>query len=129
MRTSIVLLDRAKALCLPPTDYQLAKRLGINDATISRCRRKNGTLDNEAAVRLARLLEQDPLTIIAVMETERAKTPEKKAFWENQLPRLLPMVATLGITIGVTHVSEVVRHFIHYAHWLYMRTALRVASR
>lgn len=130
MRNSITLIDKAKSLCSPPTDYQLAKRLGISHATISRCRRKNGTLDNEAALRLARLLEQDPLEVIAIMETERAKTPEKKAFWENQLPRIVPVVAYLGTIIGVTYVSEgprlttlLVRHLIHYAQYLYIRTA------
>lgn len=107
MRTSITLIDKARSLCIPQTDYQLAKRLGINHATISRCRHRGGTLDNEAATRLAELLAQDPMDVIAIMESERAKTPEKKAFWENRLPRVMPLVAYLGIISGVTHVTEV----------------------
>lgn len=124
MRASLTLIDKAKTLCQPPTDYKLAKQLGIATQTISRMRHKNGTLDNEAATKLAELLGQDPYDVIAVMELERAKTPEKKAFWERKLPRFLPLVAHVGIISGVSYVtskavltSEVVRQLIHYAQW------------
>jgi hypothetical protein len=130
-RISITLIDKARSLCMPPTDYQLAKRLGINHATISRCRNRGGTLDNEASIRLANLLEQDPLDVIAVMEAERAKTPQKRAFWESRLPRVLPVVAYLGIITGVTYFTEVrgeglttVSPVIDYATLLYILTAL-----
>lgn len=125
MRNSIALIDKARTLCAPPTDYQLAKRLGINQATVSRCRNRGGTLDNEASTRLAELLGQDPYDVIAIMELERAKTPEKKAFWESKLPRLVPLVAYLGIISGVTQFTDssakgltITSPFIHYAKWL-----------
>lgn len=132
MRASIALIDKARSLCEPPTDYQLAKRLGINHATLSRCRHRGGTLDNEAASKLADLLGQDRYTVIAVMEVERAKTPQKKAFWEQQLPRVMPVVAALGITAGVTYITvkglttvEAISRLIHYAKYLYIRPVRR----
>lgn len=125
-RASITLIDKARSMCSPPTDYQLAKRLGISHATISRCRRKGGTLDNEAASRLADLLGQDPYDVIAIMEVERAKDPEKRAFWESKLPRLVPVVAILGIITGVTPVTGRANYqegttspAIHYAQYVW----------
>lgn len=120
VRNSIALIDKARSLCSPPTDYQLAKTLGIKQQTISRCRTKGGTLDNEASYKLADLLGQSRADVVAIMEAERARTPEKRAFWEAQLPRSLPMVAYLGTTIGVmsvTFADEVVRRVIHYAKY------------
>lgn len=105
-RASITLIDKARTMCAPATDYQLAKRLGIKQQTISRCRMKGGTLDNEAATRLAELLGQEPYDVIAIMEVERAKDPKKRAFWESKLPRLVPVVAILGITAGVTNFTD-----------------------
>lgn len=131
-RASIALIDKARTMCSPPTDYQLAKRLGLHTATLSRMRNRGGTLDNEAATRLAELLGQEPYDVIAIMEVERAKDPKKRAFWESKLPRLVPVVASLGIATGVTYITmkapaplEVVRHLIHYAQSLYMRTRQR----
>lgn len=134
MRVSISLIDKARSLCDPPTDYQLAKRLGISHATISRCRHRGGTLDNEAATRLAELLGQEPYDVIAVMELERAKDPKKRAFWESKLPRILPVVATLGIITGVTHITERVVSsvdglYIMRRYWLCIQRRLELRLR
>lgn len=125
MRNSIALIDKARSLCVPSTDYQLAKKLGISHATLSRCRHRNGTLDNEAATKLADLLQQDRYEVIAIMEAERARTPEKKAFWESQLPRLLPVVALLGITTGVTCITEQVVRPVDTVYIMRIRRWLR----
>jgi hypothetical protein len=123
------LIDKARQIVQPHSYYEVARRLGIATQTLSRVRNRGGTLDNEAAVKLAALLGQPELDVIALMERERAKTPEKKAFWESRLPRGMPVVAYLGIITGVTCVTakayllqEVIRHAIHYAQYLYMRT-------
>lgn len=121
MRNSITLIDKARSLCTPPTDYELAKRLGIKSSTISRCRRRGGTFDNEAALRLAQFLGQPPLDVIAIMEAERATTPEKRRFWENQLPRCLPLVAIVGAVSGLLTTIPVNSLYI-------MRSRLRRAA-
>lgn len=46
-RNVIALLERARALCEPRTWYQLSKQTGIAETTISRCRRRGGTLDDK----------------------------------------------------------------------------------
>src|SRR5579871_1792453 len=93
MSNTTRLLDRAVKLCSPATDYQLAKRLGIANTTIARCRKRGGTLDNMAAWKLAKMLEMEPAQVIAYIEADRAKDDNKRAFWTAQLPRALPSIA------------------------------------
>lgn len=124
MPAVITLIDKARSLCTPPTDYRLAKVLGIKTQTLSRVRNRHGTLDNEAATKLAMLLQQDPMDVIALMEVARAKTPEKRAFWESRLPRIVPLVALLEVISGLMHqaslhapMTSAVLRLIHYAKY------------
>lgn len=98
MSNTIELLDRARKLCSPATDYQLAKRLDISHATISRCRHRHGTLDNKAAWKLAEMLEMEPAEVIALMEADRAKRPEDRQFWERARAGV---AASLAAIIGL----------------------------
>lgn len=126
-RDSLKMLDKAREMCSPASWYELAKRLHVKNSTLTRCRLHGGTLDNEAAYRLAQLLGQDPLDVIRVMEYERARDPDKRAFWEKQLPRLVPVVAILGIITGVNHITDGGPQLASYsANNLYiMRSAMR----
>lgn len=81
---TIALLDKARELCSPPTDYRLAKMTGIAQQTISRCRTRGKTLDDANATRLAEFLGMSPLAVIARMNEDRAKTPEQKALWKRR---------------------------------------------
>jgi hypothetical protein len=110
-----ILLDKARTLCLPQTDYELAKRTGISKQVISRARRKGGTLDNEGVARLAKFIDQPFMDVLALVELDRAKTPAKKNFWESYAPRLLPSLiaacglAALGHSEEVSAASQLVR--------------------
>lgn len=84
------LLDKARDLCDPATDYRLAKELGIDPSTIARCRRRNGTLDNKGVHALARFLEQPFEEVLALIELDREKEPKRRAYWEKVAPRLVP---------------------------------------
>src|SRR6266404_9399035 len=92
-RNVVALLDRARLLCSPPTWYRLAKQTGIAQTTISRCRRRRGTLSDENAIKLGQLIGMDAATVIAYMAEDRATTPATRRFWRDQLPRLLPALA------------------------------------
>jgi transcriptional regulator with XRE-family HTH domain len=85
---------------MPPTDYQLAKRLGMTPQRISNCRRSGGTLDNEAAWKLAKVLGMPITDVIAYMEEDRAKTDKQRAFWSAQLPCLLPSIAIAATVLA-----------------------------
>jgi len=132
MNNTITLLDKAKGLCSPQTDYELAKRLGISPQRISNCRRGKATLDNEAAFKLAKLLRLPATDVVAYFEEDRAKDPHKKEFWRQQLPRVLPSIAigtalllAVGGTlidgqphgVGITGAFNILLYpVIHYAH-------------
>src|SRR5579863_207680 len=87
------LLERARNLCEPPTWYQLAKRTGIRETTLSRCIQHNRTLGDQNAFRLAKFLRIDAKEVVGYMAEDRASTDEERGFWTAQLPRLLPSFA------------------------------------
>lgn len=93
MRNTTAILDRARDLCSPPTDYQLAKRLGTTPQRVSNWRRRTSSPDNEAAFKIAKLLGMPVTDVIAYFEMDRAKDPDKRDFWDQQLPRVLASLA------------------------------------
>lgn len=90
------LLDKARDLCLPPTDYRLAQILDIDPSTIYRCRNRGGTLDNKAVHALAHFLQQDFESVLALIELDREKKPDRRAYWEKVAPRVVP-----SLVIGI----------------------------
>ena len=100
MRNTTALLDRAKRLCEPPTDYQLAKRLGISAQRLSNWRRREQTPDNEGAWKIAEILGPPIPEVIAYIEEDRAKTPEERERWTARLPRLLSALAIAAWIAG-----------------------------
>jgi hypothetical protein len=92
-RNVVLLLERGRELCEPRTWYQLGKITGIAHTTISRCRRRGGTLGDVNALKLGDFIGIDGQTMMAYMAEDRAHEPEIKEFWRARLPRLLPSIA------------------------------------
>jgi transcriptional regulator with XRE-family HTH domain len=92
-RNTPKLLDRAREMCSPQTDYQLAKDLGITRMRLSHYRSRGSAPDNEVAWKLAKKLGLPITDVIAYFEADRAKDPQKRAFWAAQLPRVLSTFA------------------------------------
>ncbi len=65
-------LDAAKARHKLPSDYALAKKLEVGGSHISNYRTGRSHPDDAMAIHLARLLEIDPLEIIAAAHYHRA---------------------------------------------------------
>jgi hypothetical protein len=129
MTNTQALLERARQRCEPQTWYELAKRTGIAETTISRCMRRGGTLDNEGAFRLAEFLGIQHDESVALIETDRAKTPDKKTFWERYLPRLLPAtIAALAVAGGLQRapIATTSERSIHYANRRRLSAAARL---
>lgn len=99
MRNTTKILDRARDMCSPPTDYQLAKRLEVPRATVSNWRRGINSPDNQAAWKLAKILGLPTTDVIAYFEADRARDPTKRAWWESQLPRALPSIAIASASL------------------------------
>ena len=97
MKTTIEWLDLAKAKH-GLSDYALAPLLGVGRGQVSRYRNGHDFLSEEAALKLAALLElSNPAPVIASAHAERAKSAEVRAFWE----RFAAVAATVVMAVGV----------------------------
>ena len=77
------LLDRAKNRANLPSDYALAKVLGITAGNLSNIRKSRAHPSNEVAVKLATLAGLEEMQIIAEIELRTANTEKKKEFWKH----------------------------------------------
>ena len=80
--------DAARVKLNLPSDYALAKRLGVSAQAISQCRKGEMHLTDTLAVKLADMLGRDRLELLAVASLERAKTPEARAAWTELMRRI-----------------------------------------
>jgi transcriptional regulator with XRE-family HTH domain len=83
MRTTVDYLDALKAKLGLPSDYAAAKLLGVTRSAASRYRTGVSTFDDEVAVRVAELLEINPLEVIFALRAERAANEDARTRWEG----------------------------------------------
>lgn len=95
MKTTIQWLDEAKARH-GLSDYALAPRLGVGKGQISRYRNGLDFLSDDAALKLAQLLEVDPRLVIASAHAERSKSPEAREFWRRWAAAAVAAAAFIG---------------------------------
>lgn len=100
------LMDKAKTRANLPSDYALAKAMGLDRSIISAWRKGKRHPSTDEAVQLATLAGLEEMPVIAAIEFETATTEKKKQFWKCYLEQHgiaagLCMV-TLGISILLT---------------------------
>lgn len=83
METTNELLDKVKARYGLPSDYALAAKLGMTRAGISGYRNGRSKLGDDAALRVAELLDLNPGYVLACMEAERTHSDAARAAWEK----------------------------------------------
>lgn len=79
-------LDAVKAAYSLTSDYQLAKKLGENTSRISMYRTNGSVMNDEMAVKIAYLLDKNPLTVLsdAHIEYETKRGNDSLVmFWEE----------------------------------------------
>lgn len=100
------LLDRAKTRSNLPSDYALAKVLGIATGNLSNIRKGRNHPSNEEAVKLATLAGLDEMQVIAEIELRTAKTEKKKEFWKHYIESRGTMacfaMTALALSIAIT---------------------------
>jgi transcriptional regulator with XRE-family HTH domain len=79
MFTTPMLLDAARKASRIPSDYRLARVLGVGDSALYKYRHEGRTPKEEHAIHLAELAGLDVGFVLLCMCMERAKTPEHKA--------------------------------------------------
>lgn len=77
-------LDKAKEKLKLDSDYKLAKIIGITASTISNIRKRNSGIDTYIASRIEDILELRQMTVIIDLEIQKAKTKERKEYWEKK---------------------------------------------
>jgi hypothetical protein len=80
----------------PATDYRLAKLLSITTTAISRYQNHGGTFGDDIALRVAELLGEKPLHVLACMNAERARNEAVKKVWQSAAAVAVVAVALLG---------------------------------
>lgn len=88
MKTTNHFLDQVKKSHGLTSDYQLAKHLGITQAAVTRYRKKQSTMDNYIALKVAETLSVDPMEIIATANMERTKDQVERDAWKTVLSKL-----------------------------------------
>jgi transcriptional regulator with XRE-family HTH domain len=69
------------------TDYKLAKALKIHSGRIADYINGKRIPDENACLRIAMLLERNPIEIIAIIQADTEKNIQRKAFWNEVLKR------------------------------------------
>jgi plasmid maintenance system antidote protein VapI len=74
-------LDEVQRRYEIPSDYKLAKTLGVTKQAISNYRNDNTSMNDDVAIRASQLLGRHPAPLLAQLAAERAKTPEEVRVW------------------------------------------------
>lgn len=94
--TTVDFLDALKARHHLPSDYALAKILGITRSAVSCYRSGKVALGEEMALKVAELLETEPGYVLARIAEERTKRPQVKAAWRKVAEALAPTAQGTG---------------------------------
>ena len=94
-------LEAVKTRLNLPSDYALAKRLGISPQSMTGW--KNGTrnIPLDMAFKLAITLEIDPAQVVADLESQREKSPQRKEFWQGFISRAATVLLVLTCTLAL----------------------------
>lgn len=99
MRTAAEWLDLARDRAGLPSDYAVAKHLGITTQAVSKLRAGTIGFTEETATALAELAGADPVTVYAEVKATRAKRTEQRAFWAR-VARGLAAGIILLVSVG-----------------------------
>lgn len=99
MKTTVEYLDAVRARLDLPSDYAAAKHLGVTRAAVSRYRQGGGAFDDTTALRVAYILDVDPLEVIAAANVERARDTVTRSLWEKAWGKAAGATATAAIAV------------------------------
>ena len=85
MSLSQNLLDRLILETDATSDYQIAKMLEVRPTTVYRWRKGVAAMDDAALVRVAELLGENPMNLIATVQYQRARTERELKVWAKYI--------------------------------------------
>lgn len=101
MLTTAELMAAAKARAGIPSNYRLAKVLGVTETTVMRWNTGRSTPDDEPARRLAELAELDAGFVVASIRAEREKSGPMFDVWSKVAERLKGGAVGAGVCLLV----------------------------
>jgi plasmid maintenance system antidote protein VapI len=87
MKTTTEYLDTAKTAINAPSDYALAKWLGVTKQAIYGYRAGRTIIDDYTALKIAEAIGVNPLEVIAAANLEREKNEKKREVWRKVYSR------------------------------------------
>jgi len=81
------------------SDYAISKTLGISRQAISNYRKGSAFFDDVVCLKVAELLNLDPMKVIADIHMERTKDPEVRKIW-RRLARQVGRAAAVVLLAG-----------------------------
>ena len=96
------LLDRLKKEKEIPSEYALAKFLGVSQTAVQKYRAGGAEMRDQVALKVAEALDMDPGEVLAGLYAKRTKDPEVRKVWER-LSKLAhtSLLAVLAVTFSV----------------------------
>lgn len=99
MITTAELLQAAKSRAGIPSNYRLARVMGIPETTIQRWNTGKGRPDDTMTARLADLAGIDPGFAVACIRAEREGSGPLGALWRDVARRLAPVTAAAAVLL------------------------------
>lgn len=93
------LLTAAKTGAAIPSNYRLARVLGVTDNTLTRWQHGRNFPDDAMTVRLAQMGGLDPASVVAAMHAARAQDDAGRDLWSRIADRLASSGAVAGAVI------------------------------
>lgn len=101
MKTTLEYLEEAKNAKGIKSDNAFALSIGITRSSMSGLRSGRTTMDDYTCIKLAGILEVNPMEIIAAANYEREKVGEKKEFWLNFMMQYGRSTAAGAVLLGI----------------------------
>lgn len=109
MKNTIQFLDAVMSRYALPSDYAMAKVLGITRSAVSRYRNHpEATFDDATALKIAAALETDPGYVFACMAAQRAKVEQVRRIWEELAKKLGGAAAAVLLALLLSPYSDAV---------------------
>jgi predicted transcriptional regulator len=83
MNATNTVLNRIKQELDLPSDYALAKVLGVGQSCITNYRKNRSNFDDSKAFRAAKLIKLNPRELLARLHKERAKSDDEFYQWDK----------------------------------------------
>ncbi|CAI8692867.1 MULTISPECIES: helix-turn-helix domain-containing protein [Burkholderia] len=95
MKTTGEWLDALKERLNLPSDYALAKELGVTRQAVSSWRNGHKTFTEEMCLQIAEKLDVSPFEVLATVKIEWIKDADRRAVWTRALEKFSEGFRTL----------------------------------